>query len=304
MGGICEINKLPRYFDPTKPIICNKTIKEHKNKVVYIIILYDEKFATASYDHTIKIWKLNSFKCERTIKEEGSVVCLLEFQPNMILSGNELNRINAWNLNNLNQTSCGKFEGHSLWVNCLAKCDNKFFASCSNDSDIRIWDFFQSKCKSVLKGHTEAVLTLIKLKNGKLCSGSADLTIKIWNWQMNICEGTLEGHTDWVKCLYQLENGYILSGSNDKSIKIWDNEQIIETLYGHNGPIRDFCQISENYFASASFDKTIKIWDLKTRNLIRTLEGHQSNVTGIIYIKSGILISCSNDNTIKIWEVK
>ena len=60
-----------------------------------------------------------------------------------------------WNINeskNLEFT----FQGHLLWVNCLTKCNDNFFASGSNDSDIRIWNFSEKSEFSVLKEHEDA----------------------------------------------------------------------------------------------------------------------------------------------------
>ena len=106
--------------------------------------------------------------------------------------------IQLWDINkSLNQSLCS-FEGHELWVNCLVKCDDKYFASSSNDSDIRIWDYYSRQCSNILKGHDDCVLTLTKLNDGCLCSGSSDLTIKIWNWEEGECKATLKGHQ---KCL-------------------------------------------------------------------------------------------------------
>ena len=66
---------------------CIKTINDgHKDKVVCLAEIVGGKIATGSYDNTIKIWNLNSSHniCERTIKEEGNVFCLLEFENNML----------------------------------------------------------------------------------------------------------------------------------------------------------------------------------------------------------------------------
>ena len=280
---------------------CIKTIEAHDEKVVCLTELSSGKIATGSYDCRIKIWNLNTYECEKTLNENGYVFCLLEFEKNMLLSGTSENKIQLWDLNNAFSQNLHSFEGHLLWINCLVKCNQSCFASCSNDSDIRIWNYYTKKCKTILEGHNDCVLALIKLNDGRLCSGSSDLTIKIWNWELNICDATLTGHKKWVKCLCQLNNGYIISGSDDKTIKIWKEENILESLSDTHS-VRALCQINDNLFASASFDKTIKIWSLNNMKCIQTLEGHQSYVTGIIYHSSGCLISCSNDHTIKIWK--
>ena len=301
----CRNNNENLNFEPKKPIICFNSLNAHKDKIVSLIELSSGKIATGSYDHTIKIWDLFNFECQKTIYEQGNVFCLLEFKHNYLLSGTDKNTIQLWNIDDSKNNYVCKYEGHSLWINCLVNCDENYFASCSNDSDIRIWDYNSSKCEKILKGHTDCVLTIIRLNEEKLCSGSSDLTIKVWNWKVNVCEMTFEESDDWIRCLYLLSNGYILSGISDGTIEVLDKENKIKNFKAHNNSIRSFCQIDDNHYASASFDQTIKIWDIMTNKCVNVLKGHKSNVIGIIYHQlSGYLISCSNDATLKFWKNK
>ena len=296
-----------------------KSIQAHDKVIVCMIELQNKLIATGSYDNTIKIWDINIQACKKECKEEGKIFSLLEIEPNIILSAvdktpdhiQEISQIksediviNCWDLKDSPHKKIFSLTGHQLRVNSLAKCNDNFFASCSNDWDIIIWDFTLQSQADKLKGHQDCVLCMIQLKNGKLCSGSADLTIKIWDWKNGNCETTLVGHNHYVKCLFQLDNGYIISGSRDKLIKIWDNyNQILGELDGHKRAVRSICQIGKtNYIASASFDHTIKIWDLNTNQCVQTLTEHQSNVINVIFHSDGYLISCSNDKTIKIWK--
>ena len=209
-----------------------------------------------------------------------------------------------------------RFIGHTLWVNCLTKINNNYFAIVSNDTTIKIWDYFNKKCIKTLEGHDDCILSIVLLKEKNyLCSGAADLNIRIWNWEKNKCLYILKGHEKWVKCILELDNGIIISGSDDKTIKIWKDYINIKTLEEHKNSIRSLCQINENFFASGSFDFSIKIWDINTWECIQTLVGHESNIICVIslnnnnqksktlnYMKQSLLIaSCSNDKTIKIW---
>ena len=312
-------SKLPK--DKIKPFKMANSFLAHNKIIVCMIELENKQIATGSYDNTIKIWDINNQNCENEIIEDGKVFALLEFEPNLLLSAidktpddvQEISQIrsediviNLWDLNSANSDNkiIHSFTGHQLRINCLVKCDDKFFASCSNDGEIIIWDYHLRKKVHNLYGHADCILCLIRLNNGNLCSGSADMTIKIWNWENASCIATLTGNKHWVKCLCQLSNGYILSGSHDNLIKIWDNDnQFVTDLRGHTESVRSICQIGKtNYIASASFDHTIKIWDLNTNECIQTLTEHTSSVINILYHSDGYLISSSKDKTIKIWK--
>jgi len=284
------------------PFRCVKSFEAHDDKIVSLIELYNGSIVSGSIDGIIKIWDINSQQCLRIFHESGKVICMLEFEPGKLLTGTDENEIHLWDINSPQKNVLHSFKGHMLWINCLVKCDKNFFASGSNDSDIKIWNWQSKQCINTLKDHNNCVISMIMLINGNLCSSSADLTIKIWDWTKGACLQTLTGHQKWIKCVCQLSNGYIISGSDDYTIKIWSNYKNIGELKGHTGSIRSLCQISDNLFASSSFDKTIKIWDINKMSIFQNLEGHQDNVIGVIFHKLGFLISYSNDHTIKIWK--
>ena len=129
--------------------------------------------------------------------------------------GTSNNQINLWDLNSDLTSYEYSINAHALWVTCLIKIDNKRFASSSNDSKIKIWDYYTHECLKELNDHTDCILSLIILKSGNLCTGSADNTIKIWDTERGECVITLIGHEKWVKCLYELDCGIILSGSEN-----------------------------------------------------------------------------------------
>ena len=281
---------------------CEKTIREHNDIIVCLIGLSSGNIATCSYDKTIKILDLKTFKCIREIKTLVRIFCLLEFEPGKLLCGTENKEIELYDINTSAKQNI-VFQGHLLWVNCLAKCDAQFFASGSNDTDIRIWSYSTQQQYNVLSEHSKEVLALIILKDGRLCSGGADLSIKIWNWKDGKCEVTLIGHLRWIKCILELSNGNIISGSDDKTIRIWDkkNQLCINKLIEHEKSVRALCQLSDNLIASASFDKTIKIWDLNENKCVQTLNDHSDKVVCLLKTTK-YLISASGDKTIKFWK--
>ena len=293
---------------------CMATLTGHTNKIVSLIELESGKLVSGSYDNTIRIWDIKEKSGnELIINETERILSLLEFEKNKILSGTGDNSINLWDLENP-EKMIYSFKGHELWVNALVKCDSNYFASASNDSKIKIWDYYKRECISTLKGHVDCILSLILLKNKNLCSGSADLTIRIWDWTQSKCVSILKGHTRWVKCVLELDNGILVTGSDDKTIKLWENEFNFKTLEEHAHSVRTFCQINKKYFASGSFDYTIKIWEIDTWTCVQTLYGHELNIICLVALKhqnengneengsNELIASCSNDKSIKIWR--
>ena len=138
-----NINTLNNTFfsiskNKNKEYKCIKTLEGHKEKIVSMIELSNGAIATGSYDNKIKIWNLETLQCIKTISEEGYIFCLLEMEPNKLLSGTNKNSIQLYDLNN--NILEFSFKGHYLWINCLIKCSQDYFASGSNDAEIKIWD--------------------------------------------------------------------------------------------------------------------------------------------------------------------
>ena len=283
-------------------------LQGHSDKIVVLLQLKNGYLVSGSYDHTIKVWDLNTYQEIATIKETGSVLSFLEFEPNYLLSSSSDNKIKLFNLESFPVDNyMFVFTGHSLWVNSLVKLNNNYFASGSNDTHIRIWDYRNRKCVVILKGHTDCVLSLILLHDGHLCSGAADNTIHIWDWKTGKVLNILKGHTKWVKCVLQLNNGDIISGSDDKLIKVWKKDEngvykFSHDIVGHNHSVRTFCQLNDEVFCSGSFDKTIKFWNIKKGKCIHTMKGHSGNVICLLKLKDDSIASCSNDQCIFIWK--
>ena len=72
------------------------------------------------------------------INEDGRVFFFFLFEKDKLLAGTSNNVINLWDLGLDNPTDqcIFSFKGHELWINCLVKINDNYFASASNDSKI------------------------------------------------------------------------------------------------------------------------------------------------------------------------
>ena len=152
-------------YQSLKGIFCTQTFTGYNKNVVSLIQLNSGKIASGSYDNTIRLWDFAPSKEEKIINEKEEVIALLEFEYNKILCGTKNNEVNLWDLNSDDKECLFSFKGHELWVNCLVKCNNYYFATASNDSYIKIWDYYNRMSIRTLKGHENCVLALIILKN-------------------------------------------------------------------------------------------------------------------------------------------
>jgi hypothetical protein len=285
---------------------CTKTWKGHTNKILSLIELNSESefIVTGSWDKKIIVWKIaDEPVIFKNLETNGIIKCLLEFEKNIILFGNG-NNIGLWNLALADNKYSFNFSGHKKEVNCLAKCNHNYFASCSDDQTIIIWDYHGKNKFRTIEAHNGKILCLIKLKNGNLCSGGDDLSIKYWDWERGECVGTIpNAHDKMISCLLEKENEDLLSGSYDTTIKLWKGDVILRNIDSHEDTIAALCQIDNIYIASGSFDKNIKIWNINNLECFQSLSGHNDKISCLIKLKNNnSLVSCSYDGIIKIWE--
>ena len=91
-----EINQFRQYQ-------CTNTISENTDKIITLIQLKSGLIATGSLDCKIRIWDIENTYRIKEIEENGNVLCLLEFEENILLSGNDKNEIYLRNIISENQ---------------------------------------------------------------------------------------------------------------------------------------------------------------------------------------------------------
>jgi WD40 repeat protein len=79
---------------------CLKTITAHTRVIVKIVLISNDRFATCSFDKTIKLFDLNTYECIRTfIGHEGIFYCIEKFLNDKIISYSRDKTIRMWDLN-------------------------------------------------------------------------------------------------------------------------------------------------------------------------------------------------------------
>ena len=162
---------------------------------------------------------------------------------------------------------------------------NNLLISCSNDTEIKLWDINEDESIRSLIAHEGAVNMIKFLPNNRLISSSEDLSVNIWDLKSGECLNKLTlsrpinfitiisddefamainkyilvfnlesdeqrriiAHEDTITCLHTLSNRFLVSGSNDNTIKIWDieNSECVK-IYQDSSRINDILSISKD----------------------------------------------------------
>jgi WD40 repeat protein len=295
---------------PGTPLL--RTLEGHSWSVRGVAVTPDGKRAvSASADHTLKVWDLDTGRALRTLEGHSADVCgvAVTADGKRAVSASADETLKVWDLET--GRALRTLQGHSAYVSGVAVTpDGKWAVSVSADGTLKVWDLETGCALRTLGSQSGSVLGIAVTPDGKRAvSASADNTLKVWDLQTGRALHTLKGHSHPVSGVAVTGDGKrAVSASWDHTLKVWDLEtgRALRTLKGHSDDVSAVAVTGDGKRAvSASEDYTLKVWDLETGHALRTLEGHSDSVSGVAVTADGKwAVSASEDHTLKVWDLK
>ncbi|GAA5829533.1 hypothetical protein JCM11251_000195 [Rhodosporidiobolus azoricus] len=238
-GADSQVHLFPLSSASDKPA---HTLLGHAHNVCALRCSTDgNRIVSASWDLTARVWtwkgnvgegEMGGWDCENVLVGHAAAVwdvLLLEREKISVLTACADSRIRLFH----GAQETRSFRGHEGPVRALAKLlpedqDCALFASASNDSTIRIWNYQSGDQVTVLGTHDSFIYSLASLPSscgGGLASSGEDGIIKVWN------EG--DGEVDQeilvpalsVWSLAALPNGDIACGCSDNLVWIFTRDE-------------------------------------------------------------------------------
>jgi WD40 repeat protein len=163
----------------------NKTIKEitgHNDLISGLVNINSNKFASASWDSTIRVWDSHCKHLKTLFDNKCKVLCLVYVnKDNILLTGNNDKFIKVWRMQDY---LCVRIiEAHADGVSSLLLLPCGFLASGSYcEGNIKLWNLRTYQCINMLTGHRDEICSLLYLKGSKICSASCDNRVIIWGY--------------------------------------------------------------------------------------------------------------------------
>jgi eukaryotic-like serine/threonine-protein kinase len=297
---------------PAGPIAEWTIFKGHTDGINSVAFSSDSKMlASASSDHTAKIWDVARGQDQVTLRGHAGRVFSVSFSPDgrLMATGGDDNAIRLWDVASRNLRTT--FAANQERVNCLSfSADGKRIVSGGWDSTVRIWDVSSGREQATLRGHNSVVLTVAVSPDGKLFA-SGNSCIKIWDAVSGTGKFALHvarsPYPDTGSLAFSPDSRALASGSSDNIVNIWDmpSGRHRPELAGHSGIVNAVAFSPDgNLLASASNDATIRLWDFATGRALLTLRGHTAPVGSLAVSPDGkMLASAGDDTTIKLWDL-
>ncbi|KAI8521799.1 PREDICTED: guanine nucleotide-binding protein subunit beta-2-like 1 [Branchiostoma belcheri] len=206
-----------------------KSLRGHNHFVSDVVISSDGQFAlSGSWDHTLRLWDLNTGNTTRRFVGHGNDVLSVAFSADnrQIVSGSRDKTIKLWNTLGVCKYTIQE-DGHTEWTSCVRfspNNQNPIIVSCGWDKLVKVWNLTNCKLKTNHIGHTGYLNAVTVSPDGSLCaSGGKDSNAMLWDLNEGKHLYTLDG-SDEINALCFSPNRYWLCAATGPTIKIWDLE--------------------------------------------------------------------------------
>lgn len=270
---------LHEHFEPGSAI---KEVQAHND--IITALDFDFPFGTmvsAALDDTVRVWDLNSGRCQGFLEGHHASVRCLQVEENIVATGSMDASIRLWDLSRAKH----------------APRDNRINKSSSEDEDDGLTygeDAAPPRPSSSmedcpifsLEAHV-AEVTALHFRGDTLVSGSADKTLRQWDLVKGRCVQTLDvlwaaaqasslmssgnstswkpsgrlpdASADFVGAL-QCFDAALACGTADGMVRLWDlrSGQVHRSLVGHTGPVTCL-QFDDVHIVTGSLDRSIRV---------------------------------------------
>ena len=272
--------------------------------------------ATASTDHTVKLWDVGTGREVRTMEGHNRSVQAVAFRPDGIwlASASQDGTMKIWDVSSgrlIRTIPLGK-----NYPNAIAfSPDGRLLATGGYGKDIQVWDLVEDRIAQTIKvpdyelnGNemTDAVYSLMFGPDSRrLISGLGNATVI---WDVKTGRALLTSHQDFDAHKATISpDGRYLAAYGDKKIALLDSKTgaLLHTLTGHGSSVTSVCFSPDSRsLVSGSWDETVRIWDVATGHQTMKVSGENHRINSVACSRDGnYVVSGGEDNAARVWDV-
>lgn len=264
------------------------------------------KLVSCSIDNTVKIWRVESRKCLRTLRGHTDLVYSAEFSHDgkFVISSSQDQTIRLW------KATSGQllyiYRGHVDAVSVARfSSSDRFVVSCGgySDRDVIVWrtHAYEDENEVDPVKHTTDLLLAQRAKEDMAAQMRA-AGIKLFHdaeADAALAHQAAEAKANLIHDNdgRQYAPGYLFTCGNVNPAQVAVPKHIdcVNSV---------FFSPNEHLIASGASDFTAKLWSAATGELLATIKGHDEGVLSVAFTAdSACLVTSSADLSIRVWQV-
>uniref|UniRef100_A0A673TI06 Uncharacterized protein n=3 Tax=Suricata suricatta TaxID=37032 RepID=A0A673TI06_SURSU len=285
-GGLDRIIRVWNPYLPGKP---TGMLKSHTAPVIYIhASAEDNKVFSMSADNAIKIWDLETDSCLFTASSKASGIkggfaaCLYLPRPRALCVATDTVTLLHLRLRSAPEPALAVSHQEPV-VCCRYNPAFRQVVSCSEASEVKVWDFEAGRLLSGFTGaHGDAGITCLTFDSSgrRLITGGRDGCLKIWSYNNGHCLHTLkhdEKQSEVCDCTYLEvnQNKCIIAVGWDRRINVYFDAPCDfhhfwkpqphwrdDLNHGHKEDILCVVQCPPFLLATSSYDGEVIVWNV------------------------------------------
>jgi WD40 repeat protein len=270
------------------------------------------RLASASFDHTIKLWDVATGQIERTLRGHGARAYSVAFdkEGTRVVSASADKTAIIWDVTSGEPLQV--LRGHSDNVRCAVfSPDGATVVTGSWDGTIRAWNALNGRSLGHCRTGAGWITRVAFSPDGQwIAVGGSSGRTEVYQFFSSHMVQAFVGKTGPVLGVaFSPDAGRVATSSNANGVgvvKVWDVLSGRETLsfkVGSGLIERVTFSPDGRRLATSGWDGTVRLWDVTTGHEVLTLRGHSDRVWGVNFSPAGdALVSASADGKVLLWN--
>jgi uncharacterized protein with WD repeat len=264
--------------------------------------------ATASSDHTVRIWDILKREVNHTFTQLTNAVLSLAFSPDgrYLATGDAARNISVWQTTSWDLTTNLTTYSESNNVAGLRFSSDAKFLFVAESGFVGVWEVDSWRRVAQLVGSSQRATVVAASADGALVAvgGESIQLYEVGTWRRK----WLSPGANVSTMSFTPDSRILIAGSSDSTVRLWDvsseNEQPEETFRGQVGGVSALAiSPAGKTLAVSDARGAIKLWNLATRKELFTLVAHETSVLSLAFSSDGrTLASGGSDGSVRLWR--
>lgn len=267
--------------------------------------------ATASWDHTVKVWNAQTGELLCTYYGHSDEVYALAWSPHggLIASGGGDDTVQVWDALNCTRDTAYALHTEASAVASIAwSPDGTEIASGGWDFTAQVWNVSTGKILRTLSA-TDVVSSIAWASNGNIAVGSWDGYVNVWSATGNLLDTYHSTDEEAVNAVaWSPQQPYLLAiGDQNGTVEVWNtsSETLLSTYTGYIHAIFAVAWSPNGTDLALGGDGgTVQIWNPRAQKILMTYTGQTNTISSLAWSPGGQeIVSGSFDFTAQVWKV-